>query len=290
MRMLIDLSVEDRHREELNTSEEGAEDTQKEVNEDDSDDMAVEVYDALVKRYHDMITTAHAESCSWRKRGCDASIQRVEGLLNTSSTISAMQQRLTGMTEKIDDIPTVSDLPAYDDLTAPDLTDIGEMGAGSNNKDALKLAICGWQYKEADVIECKHCFRSLGLWLYRGENPTVENLDAVDSHLEYCPWRSPEAQDTELIVHLDTSRENGKKVKMPGWALVYHAIKKQSLKKKDGTDTPKSSIQLLDDASREQVSPEQRERKMKDLMRRIKEIKKPFNVKSLLRKKDTTVA
>ncbi|KAK5946366.1 hypothetical protein PMZ80_000509 [Knufia obscura] len=252
-----------------------------------TDDMAVEVYEALIKRYGDLITTSHSESCPWRRRGCDSAIQRIEGLLNTSNVVSAVRGRFESMAEKIEDVPTVSDLPAYEDLPAPNIHDLEELQFTPANLNALKLAVCGWQYKEADVVECKHCFRSLGLWLYRGPTPTMEHLDAIESHLEYCPWRSSDAQETVLMIHPDSDRSAGKKLKFPGWALAYHAIKKHNLKKKGGADRSSMSISQFDgvDTEREHVSPEQREKKMRDLMRRIKEIKKPFNVKSLLKKK-----
>ncbi|KAK5075929.1 hypothetical protein LTR70_009901 [Exophiala xenobiotica] len=263
-RVTIDLDIHSR-KEEAKENEDAAQENEvpnKAMYEDheEGDDVAVEVYDALIKR--------------------------IEGLLNMSGAISSVRSRFKSMVETIEEVPTVSDLPAYEDLSAPVARDLEALSFTPSNMDALKLAVCGWQYKEADVVECKHCFRSLGLWLYRGATPTVEHLDAVDSHLEYCPWRSPEAQDTELMMP-DIDRSSGKKLKLPGWALVYHAIKKHNFKK-GGADRSSLSITQVDgvDIERERLSPEQRDKKMRDLMRRIKEIKKPFNVKSLLRRKD----
>lgn len=290
-RITIDLDIHSRKdddKENENTVQEN--EGPKEVMHEDSgetDEVAVEVYEALIKRYGEMIVSSHTESCPWRRRGCDSSIQRIEGLLNTSGAISSVRTRFESIAEKIEDIPAVSDLPAYEDLSAPQSSDLEALTFAPSNMNVLKLAMCGWQYKEVDVVECKHCFRSLGLWLYRGATPTIEHLDVVDSHLEYCPWRSPEAQDTELVVHPDSDRGSGKKLKLPGWALVSHAIKKHN-SKKGGADRSSLSITQVDGVGvdRERLSPEQRNEKMRDLMRRIKEIKKPFNVRSLLRKKD----
>ncbi|KAK5081019.1 hypothetical protein LTR05_008336 [Lithohypha guttulata] len=281
-RVTVDLDVSSRP---VVGEDQDEETRQSGIQQDEAaDDLEVEVYEALVNRYEEMITTSHSGTCSWRKRGCDASIQRIEGLLNGSTTVTATKARLQGIIEKIGDIPTVSDLPAYNDLPPPNLDNLQEAG----DKNPLKLAMCGWQYKEPDVIECKHCLRSLGLWLYRGTSPTVENLDAVDSHLDYCPWRSAEAQDTEIVLPANGSNIS-KKIKLPGWALVYHAFLKQTVKRRSGGDAESWSTAQPDDdhALREQQTPEQRERRMKDLMRRIKEIKKPFNVKGLLNRKDT---
>jgi len=290
-RVTIDLEMNkskdnDEENEDERQENESSNETLQE-GEDEREDMDVEVYNALIKRYGEMINSSHSETCPWRRRGCDSSIQRIEGLLNTSGVISSVRTRFESMA-KIEDVPIVSDFPPYEDLPAPNMRDLAELDIAPANLNALKLAVCGWEYKEADVVECKHCFRSLGLWLYRGATPTVENLDAVESHLEYCPWRSPEAQDTELMIHPYSDRNAGKKLKLPGWALVCHAIKKHNLKKKGGTNRSSLSISQIDgtDIEREPVSPDQREKKMRDLMRRIKEIKKPFNVKNLLRRKD----
>lgn len=288
-RVTVDLNIDKapgKQRED-NVEDLENQDPQESASEEDEDDLAIQVQEALVKRYQEMITTSHAASCSWRKRGCDLSIQRIEGLLTTSTAISSMRARYQSIVDKIEDYPEVVDLPAYDALPAPQIKDYTELDLTPFLPDVLKLAVCGWQYKDDDVVECKHCFRSLGLWLYRGENPTVEHLDAVESHLEYCPWRSAGAQDTELMIHQDGAEHGGKKLRLPGWALVHHAIKKQSLRKhrRDGQYPIRASLTDDDGSVREQLSPEQREKKMKDLMRRIKEIKKPFNVKSLLRKK-----
>lgn len=286
-RVTVDLTISAREETE-NAEEENPSISEQRQRQEDENDMMVEIYEALVKRYNSMITTSHTEGCPWRKRGCDSSIQRIEGLLNTSSVVASTKTRVEALVGKIDEIPFVLDLPSFGDLPVPRLESLREFGTSREQIDALKLAICGWQYKEADVIECKNCFRSLGLWLYRGVNPTIENLDSVESHLEYCPWRSPEAQDTDLLVSLDVAEGAAAKTKLPGWVLVYHALKKHSLKKKVGYENSSLSIIQAESISddREQMTPEQREKKMKDLMRRIKEIKKPFNVKGLLRKKD----
>jgi len=144
--------------------------------------------------------------------------------------------------------------------------------------NALKLALCGWERKSDDVIECRHCYRSLGLWLYRGESSAIEKLDSVESHLEYCPWRSAEAQATEVqLTHEKTGDEHVSKGRVPGWVLVYQAISKNNRQRRP---RPPPSVAASEPASstgtNESATSEQRDKKMKDLLRRIKEIKKPF--------------
>lgn len=259
--------------------------------DDEMANMEDLVYEGLVKRYCDMIVNAHDDGCPWRRRGCDSSIQRIEGLLNSSNALTVLRSRYEELDKITNDTPHVANLPSLgthnidqQELRAFEMSEHEEL-----NIDTLKLAICGWQGKETDVLECRHCFRSLGLWLYRGDNPTMDQLDAVDSHLEYCPWRSSDAQDAEVIITKmgETGKEHVKE-KQPGWLLTYEAIVKDNAKRA----TPKSrrvmpSTNVSDDTvNPTEFTPEQREKKMKDMRQRIRDLKKPFNFKALLRRKD----
>lgn len=270
--------------------------TPAEEEEEDSFAFTSDVHDNMVKRYQDLIVTAHAESCLWRKRGCDSSIQRIEGLLNTTTAIAGLRTRYDSIVTRPEELPEVASLPesVFEGTGA-----LEQFRFGDNEKpnlNALKLAVCGWDRKCEDVIECHHCFRSLGLWLYRGETPAMERLDAVENHLEYCPWRSAAAQDTEVVIGGQKSDDGSapKSQRVPGWALVFQAVLKDNSKRKGqrpttSTSTTESEV-VSSESHSEPLTPEQREKKMRDLLRRIKEIKKPFNVKSLLRRKEKNAA
>ena len=255
---------------------------EKQANQEDDYTAATKVWDALVQHNLGMIVTAHSESCPWRKRGCDSSVQRIEGLLNMTNAISGLKTRYTSMISPIAEPPLVE---TFSDTHEAQLQKLSLDDDSTVNVDVLRLAVCGWQKKDTDVLECKHCFRSLGLWLYGGDVAAMEKLDAVESHLEYCPWRSPEAQDTELPVKIDDGSES-KKEKIPGWALVIMAIAKSNVKRKDTStgDTEVAPPSAFTSPQPVALSPEQRDKKMKDLMKRIKDLKKPFNVKALLKR------
>ncbi len=291
-RFHIDLSVDD---ELLRAKGEDAQEfpqvdgASTDKSEEDDFEISSEVYDNIVKRYQTMIVTAHTDSCLWRKRGSDASIQRIEGLLNSNSTLTGLRSRYDSLMTRSDEIPRVESLPSSTLVESEELQQFQANTEETPDVNALRLAICGWERKSEDVLECRHCYRSLGLWLYRGETPAVENLDAIESHLEYCPWRSAKAQDTEIqMPHENTPGGNvSTKERVPGWVQVYQAISKNNKQRRPkpppsvvGTDLGSSA------GSTESQTLEQREKKMKDLLRRIKEIKKPFNVKALLRRKD----
>ncbi|KAK4948668.1 hypothetical protein LTR10_012672 [Elasticomyces elasticus] len=267
-------------------------DEEEKDTEEESFAMTTDIHDNIVKRYQDMIVTAHAESCLWRKRGCDSSIQRIEGLLNTSMAIAGLRTRYDSIMTRSEEVPAVASLP---ETAFEGTTEVEQFRFNENEKtniNALKLAVCGWERKCEDVIECHHCFRSLGLWLYRGETPTMERLDAVEDHLGYCPWRSPAAQDTEIVIAGRKSDDGSapKSQRVPGWALILQAMVKDTSKRRGqrpptSNSTTESEV-LSTMSTNEPLTPEQREKKMRDLLRRIKDIKKPFNVKALLSRKD----
>lgn len=282
-RVHIDLSLD---RELLEPGE-------KETGDEEDDfEMAAEVYRGIVKRYQEKIILAHSESCLWRKRGSDSSIQRVEGLLNTNTALSALRTRYESLMTRADEIPDVAPLPSNEFADERELRSFRvEPSDEEININALRLAVCGWHRKSDDVIECRHCFRSLGLWLYRGATPTIEQLDGVDNHLEYCPWRSAEAQDTEIALPKQKQDQESasSKERVSGWMLVYLAIVRDQTRKRAHESTVTSVLSETDASTGSggsDATPEQREKKMRDLLNRIKEIKKPFNVKALLRRKE----
>lgn len=255
---------------------------------DDTEDYfdITELYDALIKRYEQMITTAHSESCPWRRRGCDASIQRIEGLLNTNNAISALQSRYESLSTQVTEVPHIFS-PSEMEAREIDLDELRFEGDAELMEDLVRLSACGWQSKSDDVIECRHCFRSLGLWLYRGMAPAMDKLDPLESHLEYCPWRSADAQDTEVAVPvLEGTETVQKKEKAHGIMLVYYAIAKYNAKKRRPIVDSKGVLKTDDSrpTTSESLTPEQREKKRTDLLRRIKDLKKPFRIKSLFRK------
>ena len=270
-RLTVDLDLENGRLHEPDATDEAA--------DEEGYSLTKDVYDALIKRYQEMIVTAHADTCPWRKRGCDSSVQRVEGLLNANNAIAGMKERYNSIATAADEVPKVI-LP--DRFSSKEIAEAGIEDTAVSS-DVLALATCGWQRKCADVVECKHCFRSLGLWLYRGETPTIEHLHAVESHLEYCPWKSPEAQDSEITVSSPDGADTVKIIKMSASELTYQAIVKTNAKKSDRR--PNTAITTTSDASTTSQTPEQREKRTRDLMKRIKELRKPFSLKTLLRKK-----
>jgi hypothetical protein len=91
---------------------------------------------------------------------------------------------------------------------------------------ALALAVFGWELDgdgSTGLLECKACFRRLGLWMYKpkanGELTVYSKLDVVEEHMDYCPWISGEAQS-------GLGRANGPVESLhSGWQVVIQSIR-----------------------------------------------------------------
>ncbi|RMD39525.1 hypothetical protein DV735_g5613, partial [Chaetothyriales sp. CBS 134920] len=288
--------------------------------EEDSLALSREIHEGLVKKYQGLVVEAHGKKCPWRNRGCDGSIQRIEGLLNTDTALNGVRTRYKSLVPSIHQVPALAPLPNVSEAVLEDLHFLrdGAVEEGGGDKedeelhspslDLVRLAICGWQRKTDDVVECRRCFRSLGLWLYRSQPPVMDRLDPIDSHLEYCPWRSAEAQDTETTVYDDES--GGRTThNHAGWELVYQAIVKDSARKQRLrtastptstrapalTPTPATIPDMTSPSSTRSptsdalANDQQQEKRRLDLLRRVRELKKPFTIKPLLLGKKRSV-
>ena len=299
-RLYINIDLEDNTDKENEDQDSSETDVSHLLETDDIDSTAGEVYEGIVKKFAEMIVTAHAEGCQWRGRGCDVSIQRIEGLLNTASVVTNLRNRYDGLSSNPQGVPVTQLLSKRGEDAEKEIRRFQFDEATRPEVNTLRLAICGWHPKSEDVFECRNCFRSLGLWLYRGDQPTMEKLDAIESHLEYCPWRSPTAQQTEILLPQrqdDVAITHPQTQQMAGWQLVCHAMKLDNAKRRrktlddNGSSRPATAVSGDQQSNSEQaaadvaLSPEQRDKKMKALLERIKSVKKPFNVSKLLKKK-----
>ena len=111
----------------------------------------------------------------------------------------------------------------------------------------------------------------------------MEHLDALDSHLDFCPWKSRPHQCTELEI-------DGEKRKLSGFEILLRNVEHEARRianSKGATSRPLTR-DGEDDAmsmTTAATTTEEREKRSRALLRKIRELKRPFNVKGLLRKK-----
>ncbi|KAL9621504.1 MAG: hypothetical protein Q9160_004034 [Pyrenula sp. 1 TL-2023] len=231
-------------------------------------------------------------------------------LTTTSSpSTEALTNTISLTRTDFDLFPPQEAAPSTDDSSSSPVTDPQPLWPSSSlptHHAALTLAALGWEVPSTtpsdsssaiSILHCTSCFRRLGLWLYT--SGTLSHLDAIDEHLEYCPWRSPAAQASE------SKSDSG----MAGWQILGRTMEREILRKRRGKPAPtlrnrnaeaegpngRSKDTNRDNAAKgeveepgeeqEEESNEEREKKMKALMRKIRELKKPFDMKGLLKKK-----
>lgn len=74
-------------------------------------------------------------------------------------------------------------------------------GSQAIDEKAFAFAFFGWDVVKdgsSGLLECRACFRRLGLWLYKpkedGKEAVYDKLAVHNEHMEYCPWVDGKAQ------------------------------------------------------------------------------------------------
>lgn len=184
--------------------------------EDDEDEQAAALEEALAERYKDEIINGHSSSCMWHKAGCKDDIYRLpvvrptiwqpelskrfRSLLSIGSSIDKVKTRAlessTTVNEKL-----LKDLPK-------EVIDPSDAKLHSSIK-AFETALHGWRGSSEsgnDLLHCDACFQRVGLWMYQpdylnkrrraddDEEEEEASIDLIEMHREHCPWRNPTTQ------------------------------------------------------------------------------------------------
>lgn len=186
---------------------------------EDTEDYAVDIDDALVAKYAELISDGHSEDCLWRDHGCSEDVYRMP-LARPSVWVPELRTRYMSFADVINSdgkarLPDSNtlvhpfDLETIKPLLPTTLIEADEQSAESLDDGALAFALLGWHYTSQDgmpLATCDHCFRRLGLWLYTSNDEpggTAETedqdrsmkLDLVENHRDYCPWVSGASQN-----------------------------------------------------------------------------------------------
>ncbi|MCJ1380124.1 hypothetical protein MMC17_003227 [Xylographa soralifera] len=251
----------------------------------------------LVEKYAAMIITAHDEGCLWRRRGCDATIQRLN-LTHPATTPEALRLRYESFARLKTRLPTSLRIPPcllLDDLSKQFISSLPQpldVASIPNNvildKEALALALFGWQAEtehDLKIATCKACFRRLGLWLYlpnedadgssEERKSILSSLDLVEEHRPYCPWINELSQNGDTLPHGCFAESAG----LAGWEILVKVIQNTRYTLKEysdieiptNTEDPSSAGTYLDKTVRDAHDQER--------WARIKKLKQVFRVK-----------
>ena len=155
------------------------------------------------------------------------------------------------------------------------------------NTSALILALFGWQAEAGHIsglVTCTACFRRLGLWLFKptstSDGSSMDRLDVVDEHRDYCPWVNELAQNGATLrrTSLDGSA---------GWEMLVRAIDASAAHRKEhdeytaATNVDDGASEVDSEASLTMTKEARAERDEKDKERwaKLKRLKQVFHVK-----------
>ncbi|KAL6714340.1 hypothetical protein ACLMJK_007763 [Lecanora helva] len=248
------ITLEDDDEEKPQVEDETADPQSSDEHEEDWREKA---YEELVKKYAEMIITAHDEGCFWRRRGCDDTIQRLP-LVNRDSAIESLRQRYASLAAMSSELPPNPEVPSEFDFSVihDQLSTLLQPPCISQDSQAMSpespinsqavpalispaavLALFGWQAEEGHIpglATCTACFRRLGLWLFKpsSDNSTpssMDRLDVVSEHRDFCPWINSLSQNGSASRR--TSLEG-----LAGWQALLRTVQAYTLQKKDDSE------------------------------------------------------
>ncbi|KAJ5773182.1 hypothetical protein N7457_008078 [Penicillium paradoxum] len=275
-----------------------------------------EVRARLVDEYAKMLSSGHGETCPWRNKSCDATIQHLP-LTNYDTALAGLHQRYTNIARMGDKLPAddIVQTPEGLDLDAlikglpkewskeieePVVSANGETQAGSGdnqesaeipqpmNRVALALALLGWNTASdgaAGLVECGACFRRLGLWMYKpkdnGDVTVYTSLDVANEHMEYCPW-------IEKIAQSGTGRPNEKVAELrAGWQIVAEAVKvkhRRRVRSMASTDTLRTEPGTPVETADEEENADAKKKADREWWAKIRRVRQVLTAKSPKRK------
>jgi Rsm1-like len=198
---------------------------------------------------------------------------------------------------------TISYLPKNFFATSPAGTDTSTVSGSDNiNRVAFVMAVFGWTAQPESKLRngaaiCEACFRTLGLWLFKSKEvneagevlrpATMNYLDPIEEHREYCPWRNAKSQSGG-----STTTKSSQVLELAGWQIVLRVLNSDyRLRQASNMEKEKVQASPEDPASRpgtaftmdieDEHAKSIREEKDKERWARLRRVKSLFEIKSL---------
>ncbi|KAJ2846469.1 hypothetical protein IWW36_004339 [Coemansia brasiliensis] len=183
------------------------------------DDLTEDEEVRWIERLAQQLQESHEGSCLWKGRACPENIYSAP-LVTSRETVEEVCQHAVHLLEFGEKLPAVDHpLTSFQQGLVRDLgsrvlhlyaSDNGRSPERSEIFSALSLALFGWRYdksKSQATIKCEWCFRSAGLWLFKGVFATngsdsaqqLRLFNPVDEHRSFCYWSRGSGADNESI-------------------------------------------------------------------------------------------
>jgi hypothetical protein len=171
------------------------------------------------------------------------------------------------------------------------------------NGVAFILALFGWRARPETKIRdgaavCDACFRTLGLWLFKSKEvnevgevvrpATMNYLDPVDQHREYCPWKNPKSQSGS-----GSANKSMQFLELAAWQIIIRVLKNDHRLREAGKGseidksragaaiTTSQTNTALDKDYDDEDAESVREEKDKERWARLRRVKSLFDTKSV---------
>jgi hypothetical protein len=178
------------------------------------------------------------------------------------------------------------------------------------NRVAFMMALFGWTARPETKIRdgaavCEACFRTLGLWLFKSKEvseagevirpATMNYLDPVDQHREYCPWKNAKSQTAS-----GNTNKTAKVPELAAWQIIIRVLKNDHRLREAGksSEIDKNRAGMADITSRPGTALDRdyddedaesiREEKDKERWARLRRVKSLFDTKSVKKLQKTS--
>ncbi|KAI9687409.1 MAG: hypothetical protein M1820_010463 [Bogoriella megaspora] len=204
-----------------------------------SEDYSVDVDEALVEKYKELLAGGHEEECHWRKAGCKADIYYLP-LARPSYWQTGLKVRYESLVKIGSQLPERTSTPEGSEDVDKLIEKLPKdfFGTDKPQQAAVKFALYGWKAEsigKTALVGCPHCFSRVALWMYkRNEEKLLEGdgddsflLNVADSHRDYCPWRNGKSQASPGVLE-----------GMTGWQVLQRMIKTSRRRSSEARSSP----------------------------------------------------
>lgn len=222
-----------------------------------------------------------------------ATIHRLP-LTNPDTAINALRERYLKISKTRDQLPSKETIelpeqlsieeiisilpPDFLETTKGDSTQKGNTSVEEIDYRSFVFAFFGWDVVKdgsSGLLECRACFRRLGLWLYKpkeeGKEPVYDKLPVHSEHMDYCPWINGTAQSATATA---ADKPEGL---LCGWQILAQGIRTKHRRRVKATITPREATPVdsdtlsLDSTATDEATQRAKDKEWWSKLRRVRE-------------------
>jgi hypothetical protein len=222
-----------------------------------------------------------------------ATIHRLP-LTNPDTAINALRDRYLKVSKMRDQLPSKETIELPEQLSIEEIISLlppefSETAKGNSSQQpdlsekqidyrSFVFAFFGWDVVKdgsSGLLECRACFRRLGLWLYKpkeeGKEPVYDKLPVHTEHMDYCPWINETAQSAT-----GTAADKPEGL-LSGWQILAQGIRTKHRRRVKATITPREATPVdsdtlsLESTATDEATQRAKDREWWSKLRRVRE-------------------